>query len=73
MKLKMLPLAISAVLMAGCASQSPTPSPAKPAVNEPAQAAAQQQTQNQAPEAVTLKRKIVRGAWLGRSVKWLCE
>jgi len=61
MKLKMLPLAISAVLMAGCASQSPTPSPAKPAVNEPAQAAAQQQMQNQAPEAVTLKRKIAVG------------
>ena len=61
MKINALSLAVAALLMAGCASQSPTPTPAKPAVNEQAQAAAQQQMQNQAPESVTLKRKIAVG------------
>lgn len=61
MKLKLLPLAITAVLVTGCASQSPTPTTTKPAVNKQAQAAAQQEMQNQAPESVTLKRKIAVG------------
>lgn len=61
MKTKLLTLAVSAAILSGCASQSPSPAPKTPPVNQQAQAKAQQQQQAKAPESVQLKRKIAVG------------